>query len=224
MCVVGWLTREWISNRLKSAIQHEYDYKLEAHKSQLKAESDVTLERLKNALKTEADSKSIRLAKTFDRVADTIATTYEKLVIFMDSVADYVKIIEWSSDPPQEERRKIVGKRYQEFLDYYRPRRIFFIRDTADKIDKIHRQVSRAAQEFMFGVERGGDYRAKEERDTWGKVNDFLAKEVPPLLQELERELQFVLGIDQSLLPNKTLDTNSLPALSPKYEDKEAPK
>jgi hypothetical protein len=216
--IVGWLTREWISTRLKSAIQHEYDYKLEAHKTQLKAESDVTLERLKNDLKTEADSKSIRLAKTFDRMADTIATTYEKLVVFMDSVADYVKFIEWSSDPPKEERRKIVSKLYQEFLDYYRPRRIFFIRETADKIDNIHRQVSHAAQEFMFGVEQGGDYKAKEERDTWSKVNDLLGKEVPPLLQELEKELQSVLGIDQCLLPNKALDTNSLPALSRKYE------
>lgn len=219
--IVGWLTREWVSTRLKSAIQHEYDYKLAAHKTQLKAESDTTLERLRNDLKTEADSRSIRLAKTFDRMADTIATTYEKLVVFMDSVAEYVKIIEYSNDPPKEDRRKIVGKLYQEFLDYYRPRRIFFIHETAEKIDNIHRQLSRAAKEFMFGVEQGGDYKVTEDRDTWTMVNEFLAKEVPPLLQELEKELQSTLGIDQTLLPNKALDTNSLPALSPKHQSEQ---
>ena len=45
-----WLTKSWISERLKNAIKHEYDEKLESHKAQLKAESDTTLERLKSQL------------------------------------------------------------------------------------------------------------------------------------------------------------------------------
>ena len=38
-----WLTRSWISERLKNSIRYEYDQKLESHKSQLKHESDVIL-------------------------------------------------------------------------------------------------------------------------------------------------------------------------------------
>ena len=34
-----WLSREWISARLKGSIQHEYDQKLEAHKAQLEAKN-----------------------------------------------------------------------------------------------------------------------------------------------------------------------------------------
>ncbi|MFN8579424.1 MAG: hypothetical protein U0163_00395 [Gemmatimonadaceae bacterium] len=42
-----WLSKTWISERLKGAIQHEYDQKLEALKAELKAQNDVAVERLK---------------------------------------------------------------------------------------------------------------------------------------------------------------------------------
>ena len=38
-----WLTKSWISERLKHAIKAEYDEKLETHKAQLRAHSDVEL-------------------------------------------------------------------------------------------------------------------------------------------------------------------------------------
>lgn len=41
-----WFTRTWVGERLKNAIKHEYDHKLEAHKATLKAESDTALARL----------------------------------------------------------------------------------------------------------------------------------------------------------------------------------
>ena len=45
-----WLSREWISARLKASIQHEYDQKLEAHKAQLKSENDIALLETKSRL------------------------------------------------------------------------------------------------------------------------------------------------------------------------------
>ena len=42
-----WLSKTWISERLKGAIQLEYDQKLEAYKSELKAQHEVAIERLK---------------------------------------------------------------------------------------------------------------------------------------------------------------------------------
>jgi len=44
-----WLSKTWISERLKGAIQHEYDQKLEALKAQLKAQNDVAVEQLKTS-------------------------------------------------------------------------------------------------------------------------------------------------------------------------------
>lgn len=52
--VIIWLSREWISARLKGSIQHEYDQKLELHKAQLKAEHEVAILNIKTSLEREA--------------------------------------------------------------------------------------------------------------------------------------------------------------------------
>ena len=52
--ILIWLSREWISTRLKTTIQHEYDQELEIHKANLKAQSDLALLKLKTDLEKEA--------------------------------------------------------------------------------------------------------------------------------------------------------------------------
>jgi len=42
-----WLTKSWISTRLKNSIQHEYEQKLESYKATLKAEHEIALAELK---------------------------------------------------------------------------------------------------------------------------------------------------------------------------------
>ena len=49
-----WLFKEWISTRLRTSIQHEYDRKLEAHKAQLKMEQELAILNIKTALAREA--------------------------------------------------------------------------------------------------------------------------------------------------------------------------
>jgi hypothetical protein len=54
VAILLWLSREWISMRLKGSIQHEYDQKLEVHKAQLKAATEVAFLELKTAIEREA--------------------------------------------------------------------------------------------------------------------------------------------------------------------------
>jgi hypothetical protein len=42
-----FLFRNWISERIKGAIQHEYNEKLETHKAQLQSRNDIEIEKLK---------------------------------------------------------------------------------------------------------------------------------------------------------------------------------
>ncbi|TAK42868.1 MAG: hypothetical protein EPO27_16080 [Betaproteobacteria bacterium] len=53
--VLIWLSKEWISTRLRTSIQHEYDQKLESLKSQLKAQTDVALVELRAAIERQAN-------------------------------------------------------------------------------------------------------------------------------------------------------------------------
>jgi hypothetical protein len=56
-----WLLQNWISERLKNAIKHEYDAKLETHKAQLKAAFDVDVEAHKAKLAAENAAATERL-------------------------------------------------------------------------------------------------------------------------------------------------------------------
>jgi hypothetical protein len=49
-----WLTREWISARIKNSIQHEYDQKLESHKAKLNAENQIAIAKLTASIEKEA--------------------------------------------------------------------------------------------------------------------------------------------------------------------------
>jgi hypothetical protein len=50
-----WLSKEWISVRLKASIQHEYDQKLGSLKAQLQAKNEVALVELRAALERQAN-------------------------------------------------------------------------------------------------------------------------------------------------------------------------
>ena len=72
---LAWLLRSWISARLKSAIQHEYDAKLATHKAQLQASSDVEIEKLRSHLSIVAAVRQIRFTKLHEVRAEVIAET-----------------------------------------------------------------------------------------------------------------------------------------------------
>lgn len=71
----AWLLRNWISERLKASLQHEYAQKLETHKAQLRSQSETHIARLKADLEIAAAERSFRFSHVFERTADTIATT-----------------------------------------------------------------------------------------------------------------------------------------------------
>ncbi len=68
---VVWLSRNWLSERLKRSIEHEYAQKLEAHKAILKAENDVALERLRGSI---SQNQSIQSVATSTFTAINIAS------------------------------------------------------------------------------------------------------------------------------------------------------
>lgn len=69
--VLIWLSRNWLSERLKKSIEYEYAQKLTAHKAVLKAESDVALERLRANI---AQSQAMQSVATSTFTAINIAS------------------------------------------------------------------------------------------------------------------------------------------------------
>jgi hypothetical protein len=96
-----WLSREWISARIKASIQHEYDQKLEAHKARLKAENEFSLLEIRTALEREAALHAAAYASfsegqkaAMERKLDACDTLWEVIIQFRDNLPAVLTFID----------------------------------------------------------------------------------------------------------------------------------
>lgn len=62
LAALGWLLRNWISERLRASIKYEYDARLESIRVELKAQADAHLTSMKSELDRQADKLRIASA------------------------------------------------------------------------------------------------------------------------------------------------------------------
>jgi hypothetical protein len=86
--------QELLSERLKNAIKHEYDVRLESHKAVLQAESGAEIERLRAELSIAAAQRNVTFSKLHERRLAVIAATYAKLDAAYVAIVDYVDPVE----------------------------------------------------------------------------------------------------------------------------------
>ena len=187
-----WLTKSWISERLKNAIKNEYDEKLETHKSQLKAQTDVEIEKLKSSLSVAAAEQGVKFSTLHKDRAEVIANTYAFLKYVYITMQNYVKIFEPAGDKPRDERRQLAVEAHSAFRDYYPKKLIYLPASTADKLEAINSELVLTFNQFTFTVDfqQGrGDYT-----DKWNEIFKKMNGEMQETLKELEYEFRKLLG------------------------------
>lgn len=189
-----FLFRNWISERIKNAIKHEYDEKLETHKAQLKYESDKEIEKLKAQLKITAAERIIRLSATYDKIADTIATTYAKLWAFQKAVEDYAQSSEHSDFTRTQEFQKNIQSCWEDVLRYFLPRKIYFSKGTAEKIIYFVNTLQTVSGAFgMYLASRGNPGSTEK---NYQRFTEY-SKEASELLAVLEEDFRGILGMEE---------------------------
>ncbi len=187
-----WLTKSWISERLKNAIKSEYDQKLETHKAQLKAQTDIEIEKLKSSLSIAAAERQVKFSKLHEDRARFIADAYALLKDVYLTFQDYIKIFEPAGDKPREERRKIALDAHSALREYY-PRKIIYIpKATADKLEAIDMELVKTFNEFSYTV----DFQKQETVDAmkWDEIFEKMRNEMKQALNDLEGEFRKLLG------------------------------
>lgn len=188
-----WLTRSWLSERMKNSIRSEYDQKLETHKAQLKAQSDVALERVRADLSIVAAEHQIQFARLHEERAEVIAETYARLTELHVTLGDYVKIFEPAGDKPKEERRQAVQKAHENFITYYRVKRIFLPESAVAKIDSINERSVSAFYSFFYEIE-ATQKQGGHDVERWHEIFQQVKDEMPVTLKGLERDFRLLLG------------------------------
>jgi hypothetical protein len=189
-----FLSKSWITERLKSAIKSEYDLKLENYKHKLAAESAREIESLKAQLQVVTSKHQIQFSSLHEKLAETVAGVYSRVVELKRSIANYVKIMESDSDGTKEDRRKVVGKCFQEFHDFYQPNKIYMPKRVIPKIDELEEMLFTTTNEFMWKVEIADKKRGDGDVAIWSKCAKDISESVPPVLESLEDEFRTLLG------------------------------
>ena len=189
-----WITKSWISERLKNAIKSEYDLQLASHKAQLKAQSDVEIEKLRSQLSISAIEHEVRFSRLHEKRAEIIAETYSLLKLLFIRLNDYVMFFD-RPDDLRMKRRRLATEAIKNFRSYYPTKLIFFPNKTEGKLQAIDIQLVSVFNEFTLGVETeksgGGDGL-----DTWFRIVTRVTGEIETALGELEDEFRKLMGDD----------------------------
>ena len=77
--VIVWLSKTWISERVKNSIKHEYDLKLESYKATIEIEKSATIENIKSNLKDSTFKREIRFSMLHEKRSEVIAELHAHL-------------------------------------------------------------------------------------------------------------------------------------------------
>lgn len=203
--LLGYLLKLWLEARLTRSIEHEYAKRLAVFAADLKQQNDLEIERLKasNAVMQErlrsdlaiiAQERTVKIEWHHQRMAEAITKVYELLWDLRQAVTKYVTIFQGGEYRQQEEldkRYKTVHEATVHFIEYYRPRRILFSRDTAENIENLVRDLQSKPFEFNIKVAHGGRDSGAE----WMKINEQVTSNSPDsLFGRLEDDFRKLLG------------------------------
>ena len=193
-----WLSKQWISERLKGAIKHEYDEKLETHKSQLKSQSDLEAERLRSQLSIAAVEHQVRFSGLHTKRADVIAQIYSLLVQAYWDASSFVSPIELAGEPDKKQKYVSAMNSLADLFRFFDKNKIYLPEQLCLQLEQFVQGIRRKAIEFGTYVRYEDRSLSNEQiakkHDAWGKAWDYFEKEVPEARSSLERELRLILG------------------------------
>lgn len=200
--LIVWLSKTWISTRLKDAIKNEYDQKLETHKAQLKAANDIELEKLRSNLNILAVERQIEYSKLYEKRADAVTEVYGLLNDVYTWIQEYTKVFVPAGDRSIDERRAKARESYNKYIAVYSHNRIFIPTKTAECIDALNSSFRQVFYDFFYGV----DQKPKGEgnSDKWIEIFEKMNGPILKSMSDLENDFRSLFGEKE----NKNTETN----------------
>jgi len=197
--VVVFLSRAWLSERLKSSIAHEYSQKLETHKAEVKLAYDLELERLRSALARAANEHQIRFASLYEEQASAIRELYAKLTYAEQTLQRAVDPMldrqSWDSTIQH------AATQGNSFRSFFTTNRILFTDDVANLVDSLWLSLKEAYYGAVDGATPDLDAppasRASMPQSGRSDARKILKIQFPQLKSRLEQEFRRLLGVDE---------------------------
>lgn len=186
--LIIYLSRTWLSERLKNSIAHEYQIKLEGHKAELKAEQELAIEKIKLASEKErairSSAQELLLASrqaSHDSRIEAVKSLWGSFLELKKNVPSYISIADLLND-----------KELKQFIDHPPLAKLIddisietinnFINSTSGKTEDIRPFIGELLYSYFFtyrafvGSIMYGFLDGKEKGETtpWYKVERTL--------------------------------------------------
>jgi len=198
LAALGWLLRSWIAERLKSAVKHEYDERLESHKAQLKVDYDKEIARLNFQFTQTTIEHQVRFSGLYAKRADVISHAYSLLVKAHREAHYFASPIQYLGGPEVENQYVAAMNALSTFFDYFDENQLWLPTSVCTKINPL---VDGMREKIvMYGVYRqmpeeempAETRRLKEE--AWQATWKYFREEMPAARTALEEELRSLLA------------------------------
>jgi hypothetical protein len=176
--LVAFLIQIFISVRLKGSVKHEYEIK----EANLKADLAI---------------QNLRFQHIFQKQADAILQTYTDLLPLVYATEDLTKLMNSSEKDEVLARIQTLNEASSTFYKAYLPNRIFMPDETKQRlsdflltIEAIIRKHNMLESMIALQSKNMGD-----KIDRYGKELDDLKESITPMMKELEKDFQTILGL-----------------------------
>ena len=148
------------------------------------------LEKFKVDLQLAAFEHQTRFTKLHEKRTEVIAGLYKRLVQIQYSLDSLAKEKEIPIFEPEKvkDKERIARESLVEFGKYFVDHRLYFTESLCGTIEKFHSQSGEAWRELLI-VNWSQDERMKS-------ILDRLAKQIPSLRREIEKEFRKMLGVE----------------------------
>jgi hypothetical protein len=163
--LLSWLLRNWISERLKQSIQHEYSQKLETHKAELNADMQSILH--------ERQLHQLRTSLFFDHQREAFASILSQLA---ETRNKWFKI---AFHPEEAFEEPVPKEEYKKFKKLFYDHQLFFDSDCLLAIDSA---IKAMTDSFPF-YEFGGPPQKRECREPYERL-EYIQERMAQIFQE----------------------------------------
>jgi hypothetical protein len=182
---------------IRAVLKHGLSRDLEEFRSHLQSTAALQTEQLRHELRLVASDVEKRSSLLNEKRAQVIAELYRKLADFLSSAQSFAALAEWGGEPSKEDKAKVLGEKAADFFTYYQHHRIYFSEELCERLRSLFDTVHGPALKFRMWMnykEKGGNAALRHD-EAWNEAWDVLQRDVPPILNAIEREFRVLLGV-----------------------------
>ena len=119
---------------------------------------------------------------------------YRKIVRTERAFQSLMNPFQGAVEPPEEQKKKKAAETANDFLEYFHDNKIYLDDYVEEKIIFINEKLINTWARFNYTVKFDGKTDVKEWKSVWDEVKE----EIPKISEEVKREFQKTIGIENN--------------------------